>query len=576
MSAKDTGADNPWTVILHCLTGIGLSKPHKPQAFTLWFKVNAKEVKEAWQAKMDTLKEANKPMPTSKHAAAFQSFKSTMYCELANKEKLAWEELAVEEHEAAMKEYEEKLNTSISKDPKDLQDCLKHLPGILKLLIDIVGEVMGCLVSVYVAGPQLADGGWSHITLFHGSKTVGSIKQTSVEAEQVNFKKFILLIYENFIKKCFTVEMCCAQVLPANMPTLESIGFVSEINEITLHAIKRELYNATGDSEFVATATMAVVTKGSSKIKQVLREPPVKKTTGIPKEKTGLNGMPNRTATEKAPAPDQGEPMNELTIQAEQKIGPTRQQLDSSIAGAPDLLTVSPKTPPLTVSQWSSPYLPASHIPPPRDLETGLLNISRPPSPAVSRANSVVPKVIINLLFGKKRDPNEAEKDKEPERYKEKRFCKELGGDDVDAGKKRGPEEADEDNKPPCRKEKRSCKGLGGDDAGSGDTSLKERDKQSQLGMRNTGAPRTKAGDQITSDAPNLPISPELLKLELPPDAPKWAVNAIKLFQREEVSVSFLQLVEKWITFEVKEDSWDDGGRLSAMDCPRPITDWIN
>lgn len=49
-----------------------------------------KEIEEAWQAKMDTLKEANKPMLALKCVAT--------------------------------KEYEEKLNTPISKDPKDLQE----------------------------------------------------------------------------------------------------------------------------------------------------------------------------------------------------------------------------------------------------------------------------------------------------------------------------------------------------------------------------------------------------------------------------------------------------------------------
>ncbi len=124
MSARDTGADNPWTVILHRLTGVGLSKPRKPQAFTLWFKANTKEVDEAWQAKVDMLKEANKPMKPSQRAASYQSFKSKMYRELPSSEKSAWEELAVEEHEVVMKEYEEKLKVPVSKDPKDLQECV--------------------------------------------------------------------------------------------------------------------------------------------------------------------------------------------------------------------------------------------------------------------------------------------------------------------------------------------------------------------------------------------------------------------------------------------------------------------
>ncbi len=39
---------------------------------------------------------------------------------------------------------------------------------------------------------------------FHGGKMLSSVKQTFVEAERANFKRFILPIYGNFIKKCFS------------------------------------------------------------------------------------------------------------------------------------------------------------------------------------------------------------------------------------------------------------------------------------------------------------------------------------------------------------------------------------
>ncbi|PBK81381.1 hypothetical protein ARMGADRAFT_1039319 [Armillaria gallica] len=119
MSAKDTGADNPWTIILHRLTGVGLSKPCKSQVFALWYKLNNEDVKAAWNMHTEELKN-------------------------------------VGEHEVALKEFEEKLDAPISQEPQDLQN-------IIKPLMDVIVQATGCPVSIYVGGPQPADGGCLHI-----------------------------------------------------------------------------------------------------------------------------------------------------------------------------------------------------------------------------------------------------------------------------------------------------------------------------------------------------------------------------------------------------------------------------
>ncbi|KAK0432580.1 hypothetical protein EV421DRAFT_1910838 [Armillaria borealis] len=340
-------------------TCVGLSKPHKPQAFTLWFKANTKEVDEAWQTKVDALKEANKLMKPSQHVASYQSFKSKMYHKLPNSEKSAWEELAVEEHEAATKEYEEKLKAPILKDPKDLQECLECLPGILKPLIDVVGEAMGCVVSVYVAGPQPADSGRPHIASyvscelwerrllilqksFHGRKTLGSMKQTFIEAERANFKRFILPIYGTFIKKCFT-----------NTPTLESIGFASEANGVTLHAVKEDLFNAAGGSE-----EMPAAMKASSKKKKLLREAPVKKTPDALKKSMGSEGgRDDRNSTDKAPVTKAVEATKEPEVPTDPMTGssavpavPPVPEPENPAAIMPDPATLARKTPLPTAS----------------------------------------------------------------------------------------------------------------------------------------------------------------------------------------------------------------------------------
>ncbi|PBK83346.1 hypothetical protein ARMGADRAFT_1037961 [Armillaria gallica] len=87
--------------------------------------------------------------------------------------------------------------------------------------------------------------------------------------------------------------------------------------------------------------------------------------------------------------------------------------------------------------------------------------------------------------------------------------------------------------------------------------------KKSQASKGSQVLGSSKESNTIVSSAMN-----EAPNLTLPSNTPKWAFSAVKLFQHEKVSVEFLCLVEKWIAFEVQENCWDDGGKLSAVDLP--------
>lgn len=65
-------------------------------------------------------------------------------------------------------------------------------------------------------------------------------------------------------------------------------------------------------------------------------------------------------------------------------------------------------------------------------------------------------------------------------------------------------------------------------------------------------------------------------KLDLPENALKWAVDAVKLFKHQEVLERFLWLVKKWYHFEVSEQNWGHGGKFGTVDRPKPVGDWIN
>ncbi|KAK0431346.1 hypothetical protein EV421DRAFT_1743181 [Armillaria borealis] len=310
-----------------------------------------------------------------------------MYYKLPNSEKSAWEELAVEEHEIVTKEYEEKLKAPISKDPKNLQErILLHgsiietiMQYVLKLLIDII------------------------------------------EAERANFKRFILLIYGNFIKKCFT-----------NTPTLKSIGFASEADGIALHTIEGELYNTAEDLE-----EMPAVEAFTKKMK-TLREPPVKKKPDVLKEKTGSEDEAAVTNT----AEKTKEPKVSIELAKGSLMGPLEPEPDKSASNTLESLTEGRKSLLSAASQPSSPGLPANQSPLPRDpgREPALCPLvspvvsrasspsrSRPLSSVMLRANSVMVELSGNTPAGRKRGADGVEPEQEePACHKEKRPCKEL------------------------------------------------------------------------------------------------------------------------------------------------------
>ncbi|PBK59165.1 hypothetical protein ARMSODRAFT_1027662 [Armillaria solidipes] len=614
MSAKDMGADNPWTVLLHRLTGVGLSKPRKPQAFALWYKANATEVEAAWKAHMEVMKTKGSPIAPGQRAAGFQSFKSKMYRDLPAAEKKSWEGLAAEEHEVAIKEYEEKLHAPVSQEAKDYQSCLERLPSVVKPLIDIIVEATGCPVSIYVGGPQPADGGRLHIASFHGGKTLGVVKQNFVEAERANLKRYILPVYSNFLKRCFSVEMCRARALPSSTPTLDSIGFASEEDGVTLHTIDGEVYNNAGGKELVstlppatttpapttasttattATATTTKVKKTITKTTKAAREAPVKKSSEVRLEKPATDAsQPAAPSSDLAKVSNPAAPSNSPTPSP--PTDPPQLPSPSSQAdlepNAPPLPSMVPAGP----AEGSNPTAPSPPTDPPQPAgptEASLGSPSSPPplspplSPAVSRAGSPQSSRIPSrpatpdegldaARFVTPKDASDAEaEDPEPTRSvntgtasKPTKQPKNTGdGEQQQGGRTRRTNAPTTKTSSAPKGGKRGAE-HGGDEEAGVSSSPRARKKRKVTGDR-TVTPEHAASSASAESSP---------QLVLPDDAPKWAISAVNLFKREDVPVCLLQLCEKWIEFETRESNWAHSGKLSAVDRPKPIGDWIN
>ncbi|SJL08303.1 uncharacterized protein ARMOST_11666 [Armillaria ostoyae] len=199
LSTKDSGKENLFTILLHCLASLSVSKPRKPQAFALWAKANAAQVQQAWDQELK-----KKNIPAGKQAAKLNTFKSKLFKKESDEVQQQWAAMAEEEHEDTMKEYNDKIESPVLKDPADMQ-C------------------------------------------FHAGKTLSNIKQNFIQVGHSNYQKYMVPMFANFLKKCFTVEMCRAWTLAPNTPTLESIRFASKEQGVALDAISGNVYNNAGD-----------------------------------------------------------------------------------------------------------------------------------------------------------------------------------------------------------------------------------------------------------------------------------------------------------------------------------------
>lgn len=116
LSAKESGKDNPFMILLHRLAGLSVSKPRKAQGFALWAKANAVQVQQAWDEELK-----KKAIPPGGRAAKLNAFKSKLFKNKSDEVQQQWAAMAEEEHDDAMKEYNDKIESPVSKDLADVQ-----------------------------------------------------------------------------------------------------------------------------------------------------------------------------------------------------------------------------------------------------------------------------------------------------------------------------------------------------------------------------------------------------------------------------------------------------------------------
>ena len=116
---KDSGAQNPYRVLLHKLMGTSIQKPRLKSATNVWCKTQRQEI----DAEVKEITKRN-PIPRSALAATRDKVARDMFEKLPAEEQAEWVEQAKEEHAAALTRWKDENEGNCSTTPKDRQRCV--------------------------------------------------------------------------------------------------------------------------------------------------------------------------------------------------------------------------------------------------------------------------------------------------------------------------------------------------------------------------------------------------------------------------------------------------------------------
>ncbi len=144
---KDAGTKNPYTAMLHAMTGVGLAKPRKPQVFALWAKDNT-----------EAIKNEQSRVAAGKHqAGSLNSIKSGLFKALPEEEQQAWEIKAQMEFKAAEKGIPEEAELPVFVRPSGHAEVHSTYFLGVELTSDdtqMSGPVAGCRPTLHQHGCQ--------------------------------------------------------------------------------------------------------------------------------------------------------------------------------------------------------------------------------------------------------------------------------------------------------------------------------------------------------------------------------------------------------------------------------------
>jgi hypothetical protein len=116
LDPKESGAQNPYRILLHKLTGTSIQKPRLKSAANVWRKTQRKEIDVEVKK---IAKQSN--IPRSSMAATRDKVARDMFERLPAEDRAQWVEQAKEEHDTALAKWKEECEGKCSTASEDRQ-----------------------------------------------------------------------------------------------------------------------------------------------------------------------------------------------------------------------------------------------------------------------------------------------------------------------------------------------------------------------------------------------------------------------------------------------------------------------
>lgn len=115
---KESGAQNPYRILLHKLTGTTIQKPRLKSAANVWRKTQRQEI----DAAVKEITQRNNT-PRNALAATRDKVARDMFSKLSQEEQAQWILQAKEEHDEALARWKQDNEAVCSTTPEDRQRC---------------------------------------------------------------------------------------------------------------------------------------------------------------------------------------------------------------------------------------------------------------------------------------------------------------------------------------------------------------------------------------------------------------------------------------------------------------------
>ncbi|KAJ3506986.1 hypothetical protein NLJ89_g6560 [Agrocybe chaxingu] len=256
---KDTGADNPYRVLLHKLTGKGLNRPRQKSSPNAWRKTHTMEIE------AETRRRAEKNgVNTKKMAGIREQVAKEMFKALEPSERDEWLERTKEEHEEALKKWDAEVNGPLSMAPEDRQRCILGLTQFVQPILDMICEATGWKATLVAGGPEPAFGGRLTMLSVHSGTTSGEVKMNFGRCEHMRYKKQFIPMYGDFLRKCYTPEHCRACALNTNEEAFDCMANIEHPQQVDIDEIPPVVNRRTSPASGIPPSLVNALASASS------------------------------------------------------------------------------------------------------------------------------------------------------------------------------------------------------------------------------------------------------------------------------------------------------------------------